>query len=90
MTTQDWTIECDLADQRKMRGFDIDLDVVTVTNEDNEFLVEISDEIIPNEELVKIVELMKKEYAAELNRIEPLWHSVRLVFSSEDKEVGSQ
>ena len=90
MTTQDWIIECDLADQRKMREFDIDLDVVTVTNEDNEFLVEISDEIIPNEELVKIAKLMKKEYSAELNRIEPLWHSVRLVFSPEDKEVGSQ
>ena len=90
MTTQDWIIECDLADQRKMREFDIDLDVVTVTNEDNEFLVEISDEIIPNEELVKIAKLMKKEYSAELNRIEPLWHSVRLVFSSEDTEAASQ
>ena len=90
MTTQDWTIECDLADQRKIREFDIDLDAVTVTNKDNGFLVEISDEIIPNGEFLKIVELMKKEYKAELNRIEPLWHSVKLVFSPEKKEVGSQ
>ena len=64
MTTQDWTIECDLADQRKIREFDIDLDAVTVTNEDNEFRMEISDEIIPNGEFLKIVELMKNEYKA--------------------------
>ena len=89
MTTQDWTIYSDLDVQRKIREFDIDLEVVTVDSMDNEVCVEISDEIIPSEAFFKLVELMKKEYSAELKRIEPIWKCVRLVFSPEDKEAIS-
>ena len=89
MTTQDWTIECDLADQRKIREFDIDLEAVTVTKKDSEFHIDVSYEIIPSEAFFKLVELMKKEYKVELKRIEPIWKCVRLVFSPDDKEARS-
>ena len=90
MTTQDWTIYSDLDVQRKIREFDIDLEVVTVDSMDNEVCVEISDEIIPSEAFFKLVEMMKKEYKVELNSIEPLYYTVKLVFSPEDKEADSQ
>ncbi len=81
MTTQDWILHTEYDVQRRIREYDIDLVDVVVDNIGDEYQVEILDEEIPNTEFVKLTELMRKEYKAELETIKPSYRGVIIVFS---------
>lgn len=90
MTTQGWVLTIETEFRTKLREFSIDLEVIETECKDDKFLVDIFDQAIANTEFLKLIDMMKKEYSANLEWIEPSYYSVILVFSPEDKEVGSQ
>ena len=93
MITHGCIMEKEIEIQRKIREAKIDFDVIEIDSKDDEFHVEIFDKMIQNSEFLKLTEMMKKEYSADLKWIEPSYYSLILIFSPEDgnnKEVESQ
>ena len=90
MTTQEWVLTIETEFWTKLREFNIDLEVIETESKDDKFFVEIFDHAIANTEFLNLIDMMKKEYSANLEWIEPSYYSVILVFSPEDKKADSQ
>ena len=91
--TQGRIKETEIEIQRKIREAKIDFDVIEIEIKDDQFHVEIFEKMIQNSEFLKLVDMMKKEYDADLKWIEPSYYGLILIFYFEDgnnKEVESQ